>query len=257
MAATEHVDYPSPEAASPEAASLVTASPETASPETVGSVTNHRNQPMLGGLFTPLATESDEVELEVSGELPSALQGMFIRNGPNPMFEPRGGYHMFDGDAMLHRVVFGNSLPTYKSRWIQTAALQAEIAAGRSLYGGLGELHLPSRREVGTAGPIKNPANTNIVQHAGRFLALYEAAPATEVTAQLATVGVHTFDGALTGPFTAHPKVDPVTDELHAFSYLSEPPYLQYHQIDAAGEFVRTVDIELSEAVVMHDFVVT
>ncbi len=231
--------------------------PETVGPVLVGSVKNQRNQPMLGGLFTPLASESDDVELEVSGELPAGLRGMYVRNGPNPMFEPRGGYHMFDGDAMLHRVVLGDPNPTYRSRWIRSSALQAEIAAGRSLYGGLGELHLPSRKEVGTAGPIKNPANTNIVQHAGRFLALYEAAPATEVTAELATVGLQTFGGAITGPFTAHPKVDPLTGELHAFSYLSEPPYLQYHQINALGEFVRTVNIELSEAVVMHDFVVT
>ncbi len=223
----------------------------------VGNVTNERDQPMLSGLFTPLATESDDVALEVTGDLPAGLSGMYIRNGPNPLFEPRGGYHMFDGDAMLHRVVFGDGQPVYRSRWIRTSALEAEIAAGRSLYGGLGGLHLPSRKEVGTAGAIKNPANTNIIEHAGRFLALYEAAPATEVTAELETVGLQTFGGQLTGPFTAHPKVDPRTGELHAFSYLSEPPFLQYHQIDSSGELVRTVDIELTEAVVMHDFVVT
>lgn len=223
----------------------------------VGTVTNQRNQPMLGGLFTPLATESEDIELAVTGNLPADLNGMYIRNGPNPMFEPRGGYHMFDGDAMLHRVLMSEGVATYRSKWVRTAALQAEIAVGRSLYGGMGELHLPSRKEVGSAGPIKNPANTNIVNHAGRFLALYEAAPATEVTADLSTIGLQTFGGAITGPFTAHPKVDPRTGELHAFSYLSEPPYLQYHLIDADGEFVRTVDIELAEAVVMHDFVVT
>ena len=65
----------------------------------VGTVTNERNQPMLGGLFTPLATESEDIELPVTGNLPAGLNGMYIRNGPNPMFEPRGGYHMFDGDA--------------------------------------------------------------------------------------------------------------------------------------------------------------
>ena len=229
----------------------------TEEPRLVGNVTNDSQQPMLSGLFTPLSTESEDVKLQVTGELPAGLFGMYIRNGPNPMFEPRGGYHMFDGDAMLHRVVLGDGAPTYRSRWIRTSALEAEIAAGRSLYGGLGELHLPSRKEVGAAGAIKNPANTNIIEHAGRYLALYEAAPPTEVTAELGTLGLHTFDGEVPGPFTAHPKTDPRTGELHAFSYLSEPPFLQYHQIDSSGGLVRTVDIELTEAVVMHDFVVT
>ena len=30
------------------------------------------------------------MDLEVTGELPTELRGSFLRNGPNPMFEPAG-----------------------------------------------------------------------------------------------------------------------------------------------------------------------
>lgn len=220
-------------------------------------VTNVRNQPMLSGTFVPVTDERDDHRLAVTGSVPAALAGTFMRNGPNPMFEPLGRYHMFDGDGMLHAITFDDGDVSYRNRWIRSAGLEAERRAGRALYGGLGEMHMPGPDEVGDAGPMKNLANTNIVRHAGRYLALWEAGPPTEVTAGLDTVGVHDFAGRLDGAFTAHPKIDPRTGEMLAFAYLPFEPYLRYHQIDAAGELVRSVDIELPEAVVMHDFAVT
>ncbi|MEI7590503.1 MAG: carotenoid oxygenase family protein [Deltaproteobacteria bacterium] len=95
--------------------------------ELVGTVTNAQRQPMLSGLFTPLKTESDDVTLGVTGNLPAGLSGMYIRNGPNPMFEPRGGYHMFDGDAMLHRVIFGEGRETLLKAIMEHHSLNAAI----------------------------------------------------------------------------------------------------------------------------------
>ncbi|KAL3629820.1 carotenoid cleavage dioxygenase 4 [Castilleja foliolosa] len=40
----------------------------------------------------------------IEGSLPPALDGAYIRNGPNPKFLPRGPYHLFDGDDMLHLI---------------------------------------------------------------------------------------------------------------------------------------------------------
>ena len=56
---------------------------------------------------------------------------------------------------------------------------------------------------------------------------------------------------------TAHPKVDPRTGELLMFGYNFIPPYLTYHQINAAGELVRSEDITLPRGVMMHDFAIT
>ncbi len=223
----------------------------------MSAVTNVRNQPMLNGLFVPVSDERDDHRLPVTGDLPAGLQGALVRVGPNPMFEPLGRYHMFDGDGMLHAVTFDDGEVSYRNRWIRTAGLEAEQRAGRALYGGLGDLHMPGPDEVGDAGPMKNLANTNIVRHAGRRLALWEAGPPTEFTAELDTVGIWDFNGRLDGAFTAHPKIDPRTGEMLAFAYLPSEPYLKYFQIGTDGTLERTVDIDLPEAIVMHDFAIT
>lgn len=221
-------------------------------------ITNERDQPMLGGVFTPLEVELDEVGLRVDGRLPEGLAGTFWRNGPNPMFEPRGRYHMFDGDGMLHRIRIDEGGATYKNRFILSDQLKAEMAAGKSIYGGIGELYIPTPDEVGNAGGLKNPANTNLVRHAGRLLALYEAAPPIEVDYEMSTIGVHDFLGTHdASPFTAHPHTDPKTGEMHAFAYLPFAPFLRYFRVDRRGAMVRRVDIALEACHVMHDFMIT
>jgi carotenoid cleavage dioxygenase len=223
----------------------------------VSLVTNHLDQPMLRGTFAPVADELDVASLAVTGELPPGLEGRFVRNGPNPMFEPIGRYHMFDGDGMLHQLTIRDGQVDYRNRWIRTPALLAEQRAGRALYGGVGAAHWPSREEVGDAGPVKNPANTNTIFHAGRHLALWEGGLPTEVTAELDTVGPYDFGGRLRGAFTAHPRIDARTGELFAFAYLPSAPHLRAYHVSASGELVSITDIERPECPVMHDFVIT
>ena len=45
--------------------------------------------PFLQGLLAPVFDERDDRALEVVGELPSGLQGMFVRNGPNTAYPSR------------------------------------------------------------------------------------------------------------------------------------------------------------------------
>ena len=53
--------------------------------------------PFLSGLMTPVTDERDDHDLEVTGSIPVGLSGMFVRNGPNPQFEPRdpGFYYRY------------------------------------------------------------------------------------------------------------------------------------------------------------------
>ncbi|MEZ5182292.1 MAG: carotenoid oxygenase family protein [Acidimicrobiales bacterium] len=215
-------------------------------------------QPDLAGNLFPVADELDVADLPVTGHLPPGLRGAFVRNGPNPMFDPLGRYHMFDGDGMLHRIAFDGGRATYRNRWIRSRGLQAEAALGRAVYPGLSNvLDFPDRSLTGDAGPVKNPANTHIVRHADRYLALWEGGLPTEVTAELETVGEHDFDGRLRGAMTAHPRLDPRTGEMFAFGYSVFEPVLKYFVVDAAGELVHQVDLELPAPVMMHDFVIT
>jgi carotenoid cleavage dioxygenase-like enzyme len=224
----------------------------------VAAVVNARNDPYLNGVYAPVSSERDAPDLPVTGQLPAGLAGMFLRNGPNPMFQPKGSYHIFDGDGMLHGLSLdGAGGASYRNRWVRTDGLAAEQRAGHAIYGGMANGDFPSPEETGGGPPIKNVANTNVVRHADRILCLWEAGSPTEVTAALETVGPMDFGGALTGAFTAHPKVDPMTGEMLAFGYSGFAPYLQYHVIDAHGSLVRTVDIDLPAPVMMHDFAIT
>ena len=56
----------------------------------------------------------------VLGALPHDLHGMFVRNGANPRFAPKGRYHWFDGDGMVHGLRFENGRATYRNRWVET-----------------------------------------------------------------------------------------------------------------------------------------
>ena len=91
----------------------------------------------------------------------------------------------------------------------------------------------------------------------GRILSLTEGAMPYELSRELDTLRRTDFGGPLPSGFTAHPKIDPVTGELHGFSYWFSEPYLIYHLIDAAGRLVRSEPITLPRSVMMHDFAIT
>jgi carotenoid cleavage oxygenase len=102
-------------------------------------------------------------------------------------------------------------------------------------------------------------ANTNVIGHAGKTLALIESGVANfELNDELDTVGVCDFDGTLTGGYTAHPKRDPDSGELHAVSYsMYRGNTVQYSVIGGDGRARRTVDIEVAGSPMMHDFSLT
>jgi carotenoid cleavage dioxygenase len=224
----------------------------------VGSVTNPAHQPDLSGDRRPVADEIDADACAITGELPAALRGQFVRVGPNPLFEPIGRYSVLDGDGMLHAITFDDGVASYRNRWIRSKGLMAEIAHGSAIYPGLGNvLDFPDRSLTGDAGPVKNPANTHVIEHAGRRLALWEGGLPTEVTADLDTVGEHDFGGQLRGSMTAHPRLDPRTGELVIFGYSLFAPYLRYGVVDADGTLSHQVELDLPAPVMMHDVVMT
>ena len=98
-----------------------------------GHVDNREHQPDLEGNLFPVGEEVDVARLEITGALPAALRGSFVRNGPNPLFQPLGRYHMFDGDGMLHGIRFEAGHASYRNRWIRSRGLCAEANLGRAV----------------------------------------------------------------------------------------------------------------------------
>jgi len=215
------------------------------------------DDPFLRGNYAPWPMEGEIQDLVVEGEIPGELEGTYFRNGPNPQFAPRGGYHWFDGDGMIHALRLRDGKASYRNRWVRTARFQLERAAGEALFGGLASMGSTDPR-VGSSMTSPNAANTNIVWHAGRLLALWEGGPPHALDPRsLETVGPYDFGGKLAGAFTAHPKLDPETGEMLCFGYGFLPPFLRYHVVSKDGRLVRSEEIEVPVATMMHDFIVT
>lgn len=113
------------------------------------------DNPFLQGPFTPNANEytADTDSLQVIGEIPKDLHGIYVRNTHNQVHEPLGIYHPFDGDGMLHAVHFENGRATYRNRLVRTTGYLAEKGAGHSLWPGLLQPHLASRRGWAPSAP--------------------------------------------------------------------------------------------------------
>ncbi|MGB1223207.1 MAG: carotenoid oxygenase family protein [Mycobacterium sp.] len=200
----------------------------------------------LEGSYAPLSQEFTLTSLEVTGSIPDYLDGRYLRNGPNPIGEIDPElYHWFAGDGMVHGIrIRDGRAEWYRNRWVRSP-LAAES---------LGEPVPPKRSSISQLG-----ANTNVIGHAGKTLALVEGGVANyELTDELDTVGVCDFGGTLSGGYTAHPKRDPDTGELHAVSYsMLRGNSVQYSVIGADGRARRTVDIAVTGSPMMHDFSLT
>ncbi|WP_134768134.1 carotenoid oxygenase family protein [Nocardioides sp. 1609] len=183
--------------------------------------------------FAPVTEEVTALDLTVTGTLPSHLDGRYLRIGPNPSQDPATlaaeGYHWFLGEGMVHGVRLEDGQARwYRNRWV--------------------------RPREGDFAP-----NTNVVQHAGRTMALVEAgSPPYELTDELDTVGRCGFAGDLRAGYTAHPHEDPETGELHAISYSwTRGNRVDYSVLDTTGAIRHQVEIEVHGSPMMHDCALT
>ena len=216
------------------------------------------DDPFLNGYYAPLHMECEAPNLPITGERPQALNGWLYRNGPNPQFAPRGPYHWFAGDGMLHAFEVHAGRVSYRNRWVRTPKWQLEHDAGEGLSGAFGNPRFSDPRIVRLGSTV---ANTNVVWHAGRLLALEEAHAPFEVDpVTLAPTGYHDFGGKLVGPMTAHPKLDAKTGEMVFFGYAAKgrfTPDLSLHVADRDGKLVRSQWFQAPYPSMVHDFVVT
>ncbi len=193
------------------------------------------------GNYAPVADELTEFDLQVEGTIPPELDGWYLRNGPNPR-EATG--HWFSGDGMIHGIRVENGRAAwYRNRWVRTDSFEKGIP----LYNADGTRNLRSA-----------VANTHVVNHAGKTLALVESSLPYEITNDLETVGAYDFGGKLVDSMTAHPKICPTTGEMHFFGYgnLFEP-YVTYHRVDANGELTINRPVDVKALTMMHDFALT
>lgn len=216
--------------------------------------------PFLHGHHAPNRFEADAPDLVIEGELPCDLAGVFYRNGPEPLHPTRGDeYHWFDGDGMVYAFFIEDGRVAMRNRWVRTEKFELEKAAGKRLFGVFGN---PMTSDPSVQGKRYNTANTNIVLHGGKLLALMEGAPAVEIDPRdLSTIGEEHYGGVVTTTFSAHPKLDHATGELINIGAMINGPAgasdIRYDVIDASGAVTKTEIIAMPHMSLMHTFLVT
>ncbi|KAL0727516.1 hypothetical protein Bca4012_023609 [Brassica carinata] len=232
---------------------------------------------VLSDNFAPVLDELPPTECEIiHGSLPPSLNGAYIRNGPNPQFLPRGPYHLFDGDGMLHAIRIRDGKVTLCSRYVKTYKYNVEKQTGTPVIPNVfsGFNGVPASMARGALSAFRvlagqfNPvngiglANTSLAFFCNRLFALGEsdlpyAVRLTE-SGDIVTIGRHDFDGKLGMSMTAHPKIDPETGETFAFRYGPVPPFLTFFRFDSTGKKQKDVPVfSMTSPSFLHDFAIT
>ncbi|CAN1787695.1 Carotenoid 9,10(9',10')-cleavage dioxygenase 1, partial [Linum perenne] len=188
----------------------------------------------LSGNFAPSNESPPAKDLLVKGHLPECLNGEFVRVGPNPKLSPVAGYHWFDGDGYVSLSLTVSSV----------SGLQIGDLKG---FFGLFMVNIQTLRaklKVLDFSYGNGTANTALIYHHGKLLALSEADKPYVVKimedGDLQTIGLLDYDKRLKHSFTAHPKVDPFTENYAIFMDL--PLYFRPKEMVKEKKFIFSFD---------------
>ena len=179
--------------------------------------------------YAPVETLITEDKLEVVGNIPKDLSGLYLRNGPNPMGSINAKkYHWFMGQGMLH----GVRIEEGKAIWYRNRLV------GSDSYG----------------------PNTHVVSHAGKTYAIVEAGgQPVEIDKELNSLAADPFFGTLETGFSAHTKLDSKTGELHAMCYDYASDFENVHHVTVGkdGRVKSTQAIALPSKSMLHECAIT
>ena len=194
----------------------------------MSGITTKKNY-YLQGNYAPVKNLISETGLKVTGQIPKDLSGLFVRNGPNPMSSVNEKkHHWFLGEGMLHgiRLDSGNAL------WYKNKLVDGNDSV----------------------------ANTSVISHAGKIYAIVEAGGyPVEIDQDLNSLNTKPFYGDRNAGFTAHPKLDPDTNELHAmcYDYANNFDTVDYVVIDQNGSHKKTQSIPFESRSMLHECAIT
>jgi carotenoid cleavage dioxygenase len=243
----------------------------------------NRNSPYNAPGFKPVHTLCSNAVLQVSGKIPDDLEGVYLRNGTNLQFgQTNGRYHMFNGAGMLHQVQIAAGKASYSNTYIKTPRYEIEDAMGQDQY-----LHFGDLAGGGKAGLVRmavaalrqrlgilpalealeSGSSTTAVQyHHGTLYCLQETGYPFALNTRVEDGHLildgegrwDTFGGKLDSPFTAHPKIDPVTGDWYTFSTQFSSGRL-YHSVVRQGELAQhsVIDQQKPALAFLHDYYLT
>ena len=156
----------------------------------------------------------------------------FAQIGSNPKYLTNTSYSWFDGDGMIHGVLFEKNKITYQNKWIQTKRLKVEDKIGKKVYLYLAEfidknglikyIAYSLKRYFNLIPGVKGTANTALFESNNRIFALHEGDLPYELSISTNPFNIST-KGIVDIPnmfsTTAHPIKDKRRDQLYMCSY--------------------------------------
>ena len=200
-----------------------------------------QTNPFLSGVWAPMHEELDLLDLQVTGTIPPALDGRYLRIGPNPIKPDPRFYHPFIGDGMVHGIaISGGKADWYRNRFIRS----------RRVSKLMGVEPAPGPRHGGG-----DTVNTSVAVIAGHIYGLIEGGSTpVQLRDDLSDQAYSDFGGTLAGAFTAHPHRDPQTGETHAITYQwMEPGKAAHVVLDVGGRVITEELLGLPHGPMIHD----
>ena len=216
------------------------------------------SQPRLIGFETARAEAFAAPLTTLHGRPPPALAGVLWRNGPaeHERYGHRYG-HWFDGDGMIQAFTFTGTDVIHRARILDTPKRRRETQAGKRVLPAFATI--PPRPETILGPDDMNVANTSVLAHAGRLMALWEGGSALAFDPESLTAGRFVaWRPDLTGaPFSAHPKVEPDGALWNIGCVLAPKSMLLFYHIDPIGKLAKVNIVPIAPLGMVHDFVVT
>jgi carotenoid cleavage dioxygenase-like enzyme len=224
--------------------------------------------------------------VRVSGTLPADLEGVYLRNGTNVQFdEVRTRAHCFNGAGMLHQVQIAGGSATYSNTYIRTPRFEYERLAGREVFPSYADMsssgeagrqrlkRLAAKLAAGVAPRWSaleaNPASTSVQYHHGKLYCLQGSGLPFVLDARVeggrllldGSGELQDWDGTLRVPFSAHPRIDPVTGDFYnvAVDNRGRGIWMALVHEGRLAECLRVDEVPAGEAMpgTIHDYFLT
>ncbi|KAL1859355.1 transcriptional regulatory protein rco1 [Paecilomyces lecythidis] len=213
----------------------------------------------LTGSDKPCRFEGELADLVVLGSPPKEIDGTFYRVMCDPFVPPDSNNVPIDGDGNVSAFRIRNGQVDMKMRYVETERYKLEYRAKKNLFG---LYRNPFTHHPCVRAAVDSTANTNIVFWANHLLALKEVAlPYSLDPNTLETLRYDPFGGQIKSKtFTAHPKVDPFSEELVVFGYEAKGLATKDIVVYSLGKDGKTRDerwIESPWCAFIHDCVIT
>lgn len=195
--------------------------------------------------------------IDVDGKFPANLRGTYYKNGPALRSAFTRGYqHQFDGDGFVQALRFDGQNISHQGQFVHTTKYEAESDNGDYFLATFSQ-KWPDSPAPRSPDEI-NAANTNIVHHGNRLMALWEAGSAWQIDPEtLDSIGKIAWHADLAeAPFSAHPRLDS-DGSLWNFGQVPWSQKMVLYHIDIRGKINKYSLLDMPNTSMIHDFAIT